>query len=112
MVIHNQQVEAERLYSRGSISPLEVENFAGSPTRKIRQNKSRLDLAAGGNQFQVLRELMGDYPSSDCNFVSGDSVIPDLAFDVGWELTLSFLLVLQKEIVLFIPELRKKERRK
>jgi len=56
---------------------LEVENFAGSPTRKIRQNKSRLDLAAGGNQFQVLRELLGDYPSSNCNFVGGYSVIPE-----------------------------------
>ena len=61
---------------------LEVENRAGSPTRKIGQNMSWMDSAAGGNQFEALRELLGDYPSSDCNSVGGDSVIPKPAFDV------------------------------
>ena len=64
------------------MSPLEVENRAGYPTRKAGQNKSWMDSAAGGNQFQVLRELLGDNPSSDCNSDGEDSVIPELAFDV------------------------------
>ena len=40
-----------------------------------------MDSTVGGSQFQVLRELLGDYPSSDCNFVGGDLVIPESAFD-------------------------------
>jgi len=60
---------------------VEVENQTSSLTRKTWLNKSWLDSTTGANQFQVLRELLGDYRSSDCNSVGGDLVIPESAFE-------------------------------
>ena len=99
------------MHSRGSVSPLEVQNHAGSPTRKIGQNK-HMDSAAGGNQFQVLRELLGDYPSSDCNSVGRDSVIPESAFDgvVGAHSQIS-PCVIKKDCIVYSRRKRKERGR-
>ena len=64
------------------MSPMEVENHVGSPKRKIEQNKLWMYSAVGGNQFQVPRELLEDCPSSDCNSVGGDLVIPESTFNI------------------------------
>jgi len=66
---------------RGRGSPVEVENRTSSPAGKHGQIKSQVDSFAGANQFQVLRELLGDYPSSDNNSVGGDTVIPESVFE-------------------------------
>jgi len=67
--------------AQGRGSPAEVENRTSSPAGKHGQIKSRVDAFAGDNQFQVLRDLLGDYPSSDNNSVGGDTVIPESVFE-------------------------------
>jgi len=112
LVIHNQQDEAESVHSRGRVSPLEVQNRVGSPTRKTGQNKSWMDSAVGGNQFQELRELLGDYPSFNCNSVGGDSVIPESAFDgvVGAHSQIS-PCVIKKDCIVYSRRKRKERGR-
>jgi len=40
-----------------------------------------LDSHAGVNKFQVLRELVGDYPSSDADYVTEALIIPEPSFE-------------------------------
>ena len=58
-----------------------MENRTSSPLGKNGKNKSRVNSTAGTNQFQVLRELLGDYSSSDNNSVGGDTVILESVFE-------------------------------
>jgi len=75
-----QQIGVQCVQPRGRGSPIEVENRTTSPAGKNGQNKSRVDSTADANQFQVLRELLGDYPSSNDNSVGGHIVIPESVF--------------------------------
>ena len=54
---------------------LEDKILSSSPRGKNGQVKPLIDSPAGVNQFQVLRELLGDYPSSDGDSIGEASVI-------------------------------------
>jgi len=72
---------AECVQSSGGVSPVKVCNQTGSPARQYGQYKSRVEVTDCANQFQVLRELLGDYPSSDGISIGGDSVVPESALE-------------------------------
>jgi len=65
----------------GRNSTVKAVNRTGSPARNIGQNKPRVEANVCANQFQVLRELLGDYPSSDGKSIRGDSVVPESALE-------------------------------
>ena len=74
---NEQQIGAEFVRSRGKGSTVEVENRTSSPSSNDGQNKSRLESNICANQFQALRDLLGDFPS--------DIVVPESTFESGVE---------------------------
>ena len=55
--------------------------LSSSPKGKNGQVKPLLDSPAGVNKFQVLRGLLGDYPSADADSVGEASVFPESTVD-------------------------------
>ena len=66
---------------QGGGSPVKGGNQTGSPVRKNGQNKSRVETNDCANQFQVLREMLGDYSTSDGKSIRGDPVVPESALE-------------------------------
>jgi len=74
---NEQQIGAEFVRSRGKGSTVEVENRTSSPSSNDGQNKLSLESNVCANQFQALRDLLGDFPS--------DIVVPESTFESGVE---------------------------
>ena len=60
---------------------LEDKNYSGHPSGKNGPKELLLNTPCGFNQFQVPRDLLESYPSSDSSCFGGASRIPESTFD-------------------------------
>ena len=78
---HNKQDLFDQSSSGVGVGSLGVRRHSSSSKGEIGLVKPLIDSPVDVNKFQVLRDLLGDYPSSEIDSVGEASVIPESSFD-------------------------------